>query len=319
MTTSDPPPIQLAGVTKRFGEGVTAVSNLDLRVPAGEVFGFLGPNGSGKTTTMRMLVGLVRPTAGTVRVLGAPPGVPHALARIGALIETPAFYPHLSGLENLVLAARYAGVPASAAPRVLSEVDLSQRADSPFRTYSLGMKQRLGVAAALIKDPELLILDEPSNGLDPSGVAEMRDLLRAVGSGGRTVLLSSHQLSEVEQVCGRVAVIDAGHLVMEGTVAEVRSTLESGGVVIDATPADQAVAILRGHAAVRTVELVDGLLQVTVDPAYAAELNRRLVEAQIEVRELRCPKRSLEEAFLELTGSAQPGATAAQPTLEDIS
>jgi ABC-type multidrug transport system ATPase subunit len=318
MTTASPAPIELKGVTKRFRNGVTAVSNLDLQARPGEVLGFLGRNGAGKTTTMRMLVGLVRPTSGTIRVLGSPPGTPKSLSRVGALIETPTFYPHLSGLDNLRLAARYAGVPAETAERVLTEVGLAERARSRFRTYSLGMKQRLGVAAALLKDPELLILDEPTNGLDPSAVAEMRELIRAIGSGGRTVLLSSHQLTEVEQTCDRVAVIDAGKLVTEGTVSELRTTLGTGGLVIDATPADRAVACLREHTAVQTVEVRDGMLQVTVDPTYAAELNRRLVEAAVEVRELRPVRHSLEEAFLELTRSEQSEAAAIKSTLEEV-
>lgn len=318
VTTAGPAPIELKGVTKRFRNGVTAVSNLNLQARPGEVLGFLGRNGAGKTTTMRMLVGLVRPTSGTIRVLGSPPGTPKSLSRVGALIETPTFYPHLSGLDNLRLAARYAGVPAETAERVLTEVGLAERARSRFRTYSLGMKQRLGVAAALLKDPELLILDEPTNGLDPSAVAEMRELIRAIGSGGRTVLLSSHQLTEVEQTCDRVAVIDAGKLVTEGTVSELRTTLGTGGLVIDATPADRAVACLREHTAVQTVEVRDGMLQVTVDPTYAAELNRRLVEAAVEVRELRPVRHSLEEAFLELTRSEQSEAAAIKSTLEEV-
>lgn len=317
MPADDLVPVQVQKVTKRYGD-VAAVSDVDLRVERGEVFGFLGRNGAGKTTTMRMLVGLVRPTAGSIRVLGRPPGAPEALARVGALIETPAFYPHLSGLDNLLLIARYAGVPRSAADRVLTEVGLTDRARSRFRTYSLGMKQRLGVAAALLKDPELLILDEPTNGLDPAGVAEMRELLRAVGRGGRTVFLSSHVLSEVEQICDRVAVIDAGRIVAEGTPGELRSALGGEGVLIDATPTDRAEHLLREHPEVRTVRQVDGTLRVTVDPTRAAQLNRMLVEAGVDVRELRPIRHSLEEAFLELTrmdragdgggGEAGPGA-----------
>jgi len=316
MATNDDVPIRLDGVGKRYGV-TTAVADLNLRVRAGEVFGFLGRNGAGKTTTLRMLVGLVRPTSGTIRVLGEPPGTPTALARIGALIESPTFYPHLSGLDNLRLVARYAGVPADAAHRALAEVGLTGRADSRFRTYSLGMKQRLGVAAALLKNPELLILDEPTNGLDPAGVAEMRALLRRFGDSGRTVVLSSHVLTEVEQICDRVAVIDAGRLVTEGTPGELRAALGTGGILIDAVPADRATASLRAHPAVRGVEPVDGLLRVAVDPGYAAELNRRLVEADIEVRELRPLRHSLEEAFLELTGAQQPVPAAAGPARKE--
>ncbi|MCW3817099.1 ABC transporter ATP-binding protein [Micromonospora sp. DR5-3] len=288
-------------MTKRYPGGVTAVDGLDLRVREGEVLGFLGPNGAGKTTTMRMLVGLVRPTSGSIRVLGRSPGHPEQLARVGALIESPAFYPHLSGRDNLRLAARYAGVPDTAADRVLAEVGLTDRAGSKFRTYSLGMKQRLGVAAALLKEPSLLILDEPTNGLDPAGVTDIRELLRALGRDGRTVLLSSHVLGEVEQICHRIVVIDGGRVIADGTPDELRGTLGQAVLLIDADPMDEAAACLRAHDRVRAVDAVDGRLRVTTDPALAGALNRRLVEAGIDVRELRPLRHSLEEAFLELT------------------
>lgn len=305
MTPDSVPVVHLQKVTKRYGD-VVAVSDVDLRVQRGEVFGFLGRNGAGKTTTMRMLVGLVRPTAGSIRVLGRPPGTPEALARIGALIETPVFYPHLSGRDNLRLVARYAGAAETAVDRALAQVGLTDRATSRFRDYSLGMKQRLGVAAALLKDPELLILDEPTNGLDPAGVAEMRELLRSLGRGGRTVLLSSHVLSEVEQICDRVAVIDAGRIVADGSPGELRAALGGNGVLIDAAPIEQAERCLREHPEVRSVQRVDGKLRVTVDPAHAASVNRMLVSAGVEVSELRPMRHSLEEAFLELTRTDQP-------------
>ena len=188
----------------------------------GEVYGFLGPNGAGKTTTLRMLLGLVRPTSGTAAVLGEAPGTPGGLARIGSMVEAPAFYPYLSGRDNLRVLARHAGVGEERVDAVLAQVDLSARADDRAATYSLGMKQRLGVAAALLKDPELLILDEPTNGLDPAGMAEMRAFIRSLGDGGRTVVLSSHLMGEVEQVSDRVGVIRDGSLVAEGTVEELR-------------------------------------------------------------------------------------------------
>ncbi|WBB80185.1 ABC transporter ATP-binding protein [Micromonospora sp. WMMD882] len=240
-------------------------------------------------------------------MLGRPPGAPEQLAQVGALIESPTFYPHLSGLDNLRLAARYAGAPESAAERVLAEVDLSGRARSRFREYSLGMKQRLGVAAALLKQPRLLILDEPTNGLDPAGVSEMRELLRSLGRRGHTVLLSSHVLGEVEQVCDRIAVIDRGRLVADGTPDALRARLRSGLLIVVADPQDKAVASLTDHQAVRRVDVVDGSLRVSVDPALAAELNRRLVEAGVDVRELRPVRHSLEDAFLELTGAERVG------------
>jgi ABC-type multidrug transport system ATPase subunit len=214
--------IETRNLTKRYGSRIIAVDSLSLTVRRGEVYGFLGPNGAGKTTTLRMLLGLIRPTSGTASVLGRPPGDPESLARIGALIESPAFYPHLSGWRNLCVIARYAGVPKERIEGALEAVELTDRASDKFRTYSQGMKQRLGVAAALLKDPELLILDEPTNGLDPAGMADMRALIRRLGSGDRTVLLSSHLLGEVEQICDRVGVIRNGKLVAQGTVGELR-------------------------------------------------------------------------------------------------
>ncbi len=212
-------PVVCEKLTKRYGE-VVAVQDLDLSVRAGEVYGFLGPNGAGKTTTLRMLLGLVRPTSGRVLLHGRPPG---DLSGVGALIEGPAFYPYLSGRDNLRVLARYAGVDDRRIDVVLDLVDLADRAKHKFATYSLGMKQRLGVAAALLKDPQLLILDEPTNGLDPAGMADMRTLIRRLGAAGSTVLISSHLLGEVEQICDRVGIIARGALVAENTVAELRS------------------------------------------------------------------------------------------------
>ena len=210
--------IETHDLTKRYGDAIVAVDALELRVRRGEVYGFLGPNGAGKSTTLRMLLGLVRPTSGTAAVLGEPPGAAAGLARVGAMVEAPAFYPYLSGRDNLRVLAGHAGVAPSRIDAVLDEVDLAARAGDRTSTYSTGMKQRLGVAAALLKDPELLILDEPTNGLDPAGMAEMREFVRALAGGGRTVLLSSHLMGEIEQVCDRVGVIRAGSLVAEGTV-----------------------------------------------------------------------------------------------------
>ena len=204
-TTVTPGAIEATGLTKRYGE-IVAVDRLDLRVRRGEIYGFLGPNGAGKTTTLRMLLGLIAPTIGLHlaprRRARAPPRL---LAQIGSMIETPAFYPFLSGLDNLQMLAAYTGTPAGRIAPVLDQVDLADRAEDRFRTYSLGMKQRLGVAAALLKNPPLLLLDEPTNGLDPAGMADMRPLIRQLGDDGHTVLLSSHLMNEVEQVCDRVA------------------------------------------------------------------------------------------------------------------
>src|SRR4051794_23779591 len=228
-------PVQTSALTKRYGR-MRAVEELSISVPRGEVYGFLGPNGAGKTTTLRMLLGLVQPTSGSLRLLGRRPG-PGYLARVGALIEGPAFYPYLSGRDNLRVLADHGGVRRSRVDGVLETVALAERAGDRYATYSLGMKQRLGLAAALLKDPELLILDEPTNGLDPAGMADMRVTIRALAADGRTVLLSSHLLAEVEQVCARVGVLNHGRLVTETPVAELRS---GGTLRVVARPAEHA-------------------------------------------------------------------------------
>jgi ABC-type multidrug transport system ATPase subunit len=290
--------IETNELTKRYGERIVAVDGLGMSVPRGQVYGFLGPNGAGKTTTLRMLLGLVRPTSGSAFVLGAAPGSPASLARLGALIETPAFYPFLSGRDNLRVLARYAGAAESRIDVVLDEVDLAARASDRFGTYSLGMKQRLGIAAALLKDPELLILDEPTNGMDPAGMAEMRSFIRDLGRGRRTVLLSSHLMAEVEQICDRVGVISKGRLVGEGTVDELRGR-ES--LWIRAEPLDDAERVLGTIRGIEQVARSDGGLRIAADPAAAPEINRALVEAGIAVGELRPERASLEKVFLELT------------------
>jgi ABC-2 type transport system ATP-binding protein len=292
--------IETHALTKRYGEAIVAVDDLELRVRRGEVYGFLGPNGAGKTTTLRMLLGLVRPTSGRAAVLGVPPGAPEGLARIGALVETPAFYPYLSGRDNLRVLARYAGVGEDRIVAVLDEVRLSARADDRSATYSQGMKQRLGVAAALLKDPELLILDEPTNGLDPAGMAEIRTFIRELGKGHRTVVLSSHLMGEIEQVSDRVGVIRAGSLVAEGTVEELRGR---AGLRVRAEPLAEAARLMDALPNVDGVTRVDRLLEVAVDTADAPAINRVLVEAGIAVSELYVQKASLEDVFLELTAS----------------
>jgi ABC-2 type transport system ATP-binding protein len=296
------PVIETRALTKRYGERIVAVDALDLRVRRGEVYGFLGPNGAGKTTTLRMLLGLVRPTAGEALVLGAPPGAAEALARIGAMVEAPAFYPYLSGRDNLRVLARHAAAHEDRIDDVLTEVDLLDRARDRFATYSLGMKQRLGVAAALLKQPELLILDEPSNGLDPAGMAEMRQLVRSLGQGGRTVVLSSHLMTEVEQIADRVGVIRDGALVAEGTVDELRGGTR---LRVQAEPLAAAATLIEGLPDVRRVAGVDGRLDVTVDPGEAAAINRALVHAGIAVSELTVQRASLEDVFLELTATTE--------------
>jgi ABC-type multidrug transport system ATPase subunit len=297
--------IETHDLSKRYGERILAVDGLALQVRRGEVYGFLGPNGAGKTTTLRMLLGLVRPTSGTALVLGARPGSPQSLAHVGALIETPAFYPFLSGRDNLRVLARYSGTPEMRIQPVLEEVGLAARGSDRFGTYSLGMKQRLGIAAALLKDPELLILDEPTNGMDPAGMAEMRTFIRELGRGRRTVLLSSHLMAEVEQIADRVGVISGGKLVGEGTVEELRGR-ES--LWVRAEPLEEAERLVAGLRAVERVSRVDGGLRIAADPAAAAAINRTLVEAGIAVGELRPERASLEKVFLELTRQEKEAA-----------
>jgi ABC-2 type transport system ATP-binding protein len=293
------PVLVARGLTKRYGD-VLAVDAVDLEVHPGEVYGFLGPNGAGKTTTMRMLLGLIRPTAGTATVLGHRPGSPQALAEVGALVESPGFYPYLSGHDNLRVLARYSGTPSYRIGAVLELVDLAGRAGDRFSTYSLGMKQRLGVAAALLKNPRLLILDEPTNGLDPAGMAEMRELVRRLGEEGRAVLLSSHLLGEVQQVCDRIGIIAGGRIVTESTVSELRGQAD---LVVVAEPLSQAHQVIAGLVGDGAVAQQGDALRCQVPAQQVAEVNRALVSAGIDVTELRREEKSLEEVFLNLTGS----------------
>ncbi len=296
--------VETTGLCKRFGRRrpFLAVDGVSMTVRRGEVYGFLGPNGAGKTTTLKMLVGLMRPTAGSAIVAGHRPGDPAGLARLGCLIESPAFYPYLSGRENLRVVADYVRAPRARVDVVLNEVDLLTRADRSFGTYSTGMKQRLGVAAALLKDPQLLILDEPTNGLDPQGMAEMRKLIRELGSGERTVLLSSHLLAEVEQVCDRVAVISKGRLVAESTVKQLRG---EEFVLVHAEPHARARELLTQMFGPSLVTSTDGALRIENGGTDSATINERLVAAGIRVSGLRSQERSLEDVFFQLTGEEQ--------------
>jgi ABC-2 type transport system ATP-binding protein len=290
-------------LTKRYGDRL-AVDSVSLTVRRGEVYGFLGPNGAGKTTTLRMLLGLVRPSAGAATVLGAAPGSRTAVAGTGALVEGPGFYPYLSGRENLRVLARYRRLPEAAVDAVLARVALTARGGDSFKSYSLGMKQRLGVAAALLGDPELLVLDEPTNGLDPAGMADMRELLVDVAAGGQTVILSSHLLAEVQEICDRVGVVSGGRLLAESTVAELRG---AAAVVLRAEPLDRALAVAMRVAGDDAVAVVDDGRAVRLEggaPVVPA-LTRELVAEDVEVREIRTVERSLEEVFFEMTGGAR--------------
>ncbi|MGH2661159.1 MAG: ATP-binding cassette domain-containing protein [Actinomycetota bacterium] len=289
--------IDTDALTKRYGQEVLAVDSLTLRVRRGEVYGFVGPNGAGKTTTLRMLLGLVRPSSGAASVLGHRPGSPEALARVGAMIEAPDFYPFLSGRDNLRVMARHTGVPVDRIEDVLRQVGLSQRADDHFSTHSTGMKQRLGLAAGLLKDPEVLILDEPTNGLDPEGIAEMRVLVRSLGREHRTVLLSSHLMGEVEQVCDRIGVIRHGRLAAEGTLDELRGRQQ---LRVRVTPMDRARELVAALPGVDNTRVADGVLMLTTDPRRAGEINRQLLDHGLVVSELTPVHATLEEVFLGL-------------------
>ncbi len=291
--------VETKNLTKRYRPDILAVNGLAMRIRRGEVYGFVGPNGAGKTTTLRMLLGLVRPSAGECTVLGEKPGTPAALARMGTLVETPAFYPYLSGRDNLRVLARLSDTPYSRIDPALEEVELLKRAGHKFKSYSLGMKQRLGMAAALLKDPELLILDEPTNGLDPAGMAEMRRLIRSLGRGERTVMLSSHLMGELEQICDRVGVVKNGSLIAEGSLDDLRHGAQ---LRLKAEPEARAREVLEKIEGVAGAEPVNGYLVIDASPARAAEINRILVEAGVAVSELGPVKLSLENVFLNLTG-----------------
>ncbi|MFI5291688.1 MAG: ABC transporter ATP-binding protein [Candidatus Limnocylindrales bacterium] len=307
--------ISTRGLVKRYGSR-TALDGLELSVPSGVVYGFLGPNGAGKTTTMRLLTGLLHPDAGSVDVLGRPfgRGDRRRLFDVGAIVEQPSFYPFLSGRENLrALAGSGARVPKGRIEELLELVGLRERAGDRVSRYSLGMKQRLGVGGALLKDPRLLLLDEPGNGLDPAGIAALRDTLRYLAGQGKTVFVSSHLLSEVQVLADVVGIIARGRLVREGSVAEL---LASGGVVRvrvaldEVTRATDVLAGFAGAASVRAPGGEPGTIEVTLDQRRSAEVNRALAEAGIYAAGIEAGG-DLESVFLELTGE---GTTTADGT-----
>ncbi|MEU7320121.1 ABC transporter ATP-binding protein [Streptomyces griseoviridis] len=299
--------IATRGLTKRYRGGQLAVDGLDLTVPAGSVFGFLGPNGSGKTTTIRMLMGLIAPTSGTASVLGgAMPGAARTvLPHIGALIEGPALYGHLSGRDNLL---RYDAADPTADPRTrraragsaLERVGLTAAAGKKAKAYSLGMKQRLGLACALLQPRRLLVLDEPTNGLDPQGMREIRSLIRELASDGTTVFLSSHLLDEIEQVCTHAAVMARGRLIVQGAVADLAAGAR-GRLTVTTPDTGEAARVLKEQGAGDVVAADD---QVTADPPERdlAEVNAALVAAGVRVRGFGVERASLEDAFVALTG-----------------
>ncbi|MCY3693993.1 MAG: ABC transporter ATP-binding protein [Chloroflexi bacterium] len=293
--------IRTDGLTKRYGE-ILAVDGLSMEVPRGRIFGLLGPNGSGKTTTMGMLLGLVKPTAGSFTLFGSNSPHVESLRRLGAIVETPAFYPYLSGRDNL---AYFQGIgcrsDATELDDLLEKVGLSDRADSRYRTYSLGMKQRLGLAYALLGDPELLFLDEPTNGMDPAGMAEVRDLIRSLGTGGRTVLLSSHLLHEVEQVCDSVAILSKGRLIAQGDVDDLVRPGGDERVRLRTTDNARAIEVLEGLDWVASVEVDGDSLLVAAASERSPEISTALGQAEVYVTEMAAEETSLEQYFLDVT------------------
>jgi ABC-2 type transport system ATP-binding protein len=303
--------IEIEGLRKEYRgrrRTTVAIDGLDLSVPEGGVYGFLGPNGSGKTTTIRCLLGLVRPTSGSTRVLGADPASElHSVqSRIGSIVEAPASFPTMSGRTNLELCAAIDGIGPRAVAQVLDRVGLGDRADDRVSGYSLGMRQRLGIAAALLKDPALVILDEPANGLDPAGIVEVRELLRSLGGEGRTVFVSSHLLSEVRQTCDRVAILARGRCVAAGPVGEVLSARHAERLVVRVEDAERAVEVL--CAAGIDAATRDGTIRVALDAAQAPRVTRALAERGMYLAELRPEEADLERVFLELTADPAPGA-----------
>ena len=300
----DDPVLETHALTKRYGSFL-AVDGLSIKVPRGGVFGLLGPNGSGKTTTMSMVLGLVAPTSGTFRLLGQETARGHqeALHHVGALVESPALYPYLSGRENLQY---FQGINGRGNPEeidhLLEMVGMADRGQDLFSTYSLGMKQRLGIACALVGDPALLILDEPTNGLDPGGMAEVRELIRRLGTEGRTVLLSSHLLHEVEQVCDHIAILSRGRLIAQGAMRDLLH--RKGAVRLNTTDNAKAVTIISALSWVAGVTMDDGYLVAQAPPDRSWELTSALSNQGVAVKEIAPVQVSLEHYFLEVTAGS---------------
>lgn len=294
------PVLEINGLTKKFGR-LCAVNNLNLRVEAGQVFGMLGPNGSGKTTTLGMLMSVVNPTSGTYRWFGEE-ATHDTRKKIGAVLEHPIFYPYLTGQKNLELTALIKGATSEQISKVLSLVELSDRKDDKYKTYSLGMKQRLAIASALLNDPQVLILDEPTNGLDPMGIAEIRELIKKIASDDRTIILASHLLDEVQKVCTHFAVLKKGNMVHSGPVEDV-----SGGVETVEVKADIEIEdVLKNFSGTSSLHRENGSYQVTLkDGLKSQDLNKFLFDQGIVASHLVAKRKSLEKQFLEILAESK--------------
>ncbi len=289
--------LKISGLTKRFGR-LTAVNSLDLEIPKGSVFGLLGPNGSGKSTTLGMVLGVVNPTGGRFEWLGKGSGH-HIRRQIGAIIENPSFYSYLSAYENLRVVCRIKKVDFSRIDYVLQRVSLFERRDDAFSTFSLGMKQRLAIASALLPDPEVMILDEPTNGLDPEGIAEIRELIQSLAEDGRTIVLASHLLDEVQKICSHFCVLNRGKKVYQGSVQELLQS--SASLKLRAEKVDELGKLLNESNQVEQIVRVDDYFKVKLkETATSGSLNQELIEKKMVLSELAIDSNSLEKKFLEI-------------------
>ncbi len=288
--------LSINGLTKNFGR-LCAVNNLDLEVRSGQVFGMLGPNGSGKTTTLGMLMGVINPTRGSFSWFGELPNN-QVRKKIGAVLEHPIFYPYLSGQKNLELNAMIKQCPVGNIPGVLELVELTDRRDDKYKTYSLGMKQRLAIASALLNEPTVLILDEPTNGLDPMGIAEIRELIKKIAANGKTIILASHLLDEVQKVCTHFAVLKKGNLVYTGPVDAVGGGAETVEVNAESSNLNELLLSFKGTS---SINKENGCFQVTLrDEFHGKDLNKFLFDNGIVANHLIIKKKSLEKMFLEI-------------------
>jgi ABC-2 type transport system ATP-binding protein len=311
-----PPPVEVRGLVKRYGE-LTAVAGVELTVNTGDVYGYLGPNGAGKTTSLRMMLGLIRPSEGSVRLFGRDPmQTVRALEGVAGFVEAPTFYPYMTGRRNLELLAAFDGGDASGRiDQALDTVELAGRAGDRVGGYSHGMRQRLGIAAALLRAPKLLLLDEPATGLDPAGMRDMRLLIRRLADEGMTVLLSSHLLTEVEEVCNRVAIVRTGRIVYEGEIAELKSSAGTS-YRLSSTDDERALAVCRAQPGITNARLESGRISFTADEQSVAELSQALIEAGALIRSLAPQTVNLEDLFFSLTEGSDADGSPDAPARE---